>query len=157
MKGCRPLSDEEVKVISHSFGGTFGKRNKALFILGVCSGFRISELLSLTAGDVQQHGKIVDHMTVARRHMKKKTEGRTVPLHPEAQAAWSHVSGGFLSWTKLTSQYFTIPPYPLEICKRGTHLRKNMMRVQYLSTVCGRPRRFCWKPRSSYRSTSIQV
>jgi len=71
------------------FWGTLGKRNKALFILGVRSGFRISEFLSLTVAEVQQHGKIVDHVTVARRHMKKKTEGCTVPLHPEAKAAVS--------------------------------------------------------------------
>jgi integrase len=89
MKGCRPLTDEEVKLISQSFSGTFAKRNKALFVVGVRSGFRISELLMLRVGDVQQHGKIVDHVTVARRHMKKKTEGRTVPLHPEARAALS--------------------------------------------------------------------
>jgi integrase len=89
MKGCRPLTDDEVHIISRSSGGTFGKRNKALFIVGVRSGFRISELLSLRVGDVQQHGKIIDHVTVARRHMKKKTEGRTVPLHPEARAALS--------------------------------------------------------------------
>jgi integrase len=89
MKGSRPLTDAEVQVISRSFGGTFAKHNKALFTLGVRSGFRISELLSLRVGDVQQHGKIVDHVTVARRHMKKKTEGRTVPLHPEARAALS--------------------------------------------------------------------
>jgi integrase len=89
MKGCRPLTDEEVKLISQSFSGTFAKRNKALFVVGVRSGFRISERLALCVGDVQQHGKIVDHVTVARRHMKKKTEGRTVPLHPEARAALS--------------------------------------------------------------------
>jgi integrase len=89
MKGCRPLTDEEVKTICRSFGGTFAARNKALFVVGHRTGFRISELLSLTVGDVQQHGKIVDHVTVQRRHMKKKTEGRTVALHPEARAALS--------------------------------------------------------------------
>jgi integrase len=89
MKGCRPLADAEVKLISQSFSGTFAKRNKALFVVGVRSGFRISELLMLRVGDVKQHGKIVDHVTVARRHMKKKTESRTVPLHPEARAALS--------------------------------------------------------------------
>jgi integrase len=61
----------------------------ALFVVGHRTGFRISELLSLKVGDVQQHGKIVDHVTVQRRHMKKKTEGRTVALHPEAIAALS--------------------------------------------------------------------
>jgi site-specific recombinase XerD len=71
MNGCWLLSDEEVQIISRSFGGTFGKRNKALFVVGYRTGFRISELLSLRVGDVQQHGKIVDHMTVQRKHMKE--------------------------------------------------------------------------------------
>ena len=71
------------------FGGTFAKRNKALFVTGHRTGFRISELLSLTVGDVLQHGKIVDQVAVARRHMKGKHGGRIVPLHPEARAALS--------------------------------------------------------------------
>jgi integrase len=70
-----------------SFGGTYAVRDKALFLLGVKSGFRISELLSLRVGDVFQHGRLVDRVTVHRRHMKQKHEGRTVLLHPEAKAA----------------------------------------------------------------------
>ena len=42
MKGCRPLSDEEITVVSRSFGGTYAARDRALFILGLKSGFRIS-------------------------------------------------------------------------------------------------------------------
>jgi integrase len=54
-------------------------------------GFLISELLSLRLGDVWQHGRLVDRVTVERRYMKNKREGRTVLLHPEAKtalAAW---------------------------------------------------------------------
>ena len=69
MNGCRPLTDNEVQVISRSFGGTFGTRNKALFVVGYRTGFRISELLSLLLGDVQQHGQVLDHFTVQRKHM----------------------------------------------------------------------------------------
>lgn len=87
MKGCRPLSEEEVAVVAKSFGGTYAARDKALFLLGVKSGFRISELLSLRVGGVYQHGRVVDRVTVQRRHMKKKVEGRTVILHPQAKAA----------------------------------------------------------------------
>jgi integrase len=43
--------------------------------------------LSLTVSDVYQHGRLVERVTVQRRHMKKKIEGRTVVLHPEAKAA----------------------------------------------------------------------
>jgi integrase len=93
MKGCRPLTDAEVHLIAKSFGGTFAKRNKALFVVGHRTEFRISELLSLRMSDVQAHGKILDSISVQRRHMKGgkagKTSGRTVPLHPEARAALS--------------------------------------------------------------------
>ena len=87
MKGCRPLTTEEVDLVSKSFGGMYAKRDTALFLLGVKSGFRISELLSLRLGDVIQAGRLVDRVRVQRRHMKKKTEGRTVLLHPDAKLA----------------------------------------------------------------------
>ena len=87
MKGSRPLTDKEIKLTAATFGGKFGKRDRALFLLGVKSGFRISELLSIRLRDVLQHDRIVDRVTVRRRNMKKKTEGRTVLLHPEAGEA----------------------------------------------------------------------
>jgi integrase len=87
MRGCRPLTEGEVDLVQQSFGGAYAARDKALFLLGVKSGFRISELLSLCVGDVWQHGRVVDRVTVPRRHMKNKREGRTVLLHPEAKAA----------------------------------------------------------------------
>lgn len=93
MKGSRPPTDDEVALVSKSFGGTYAARDKALSLLGLKSGFRISELLSLRVGDVYQHGPVVDRVAVQRRHMKRKTEGRTSVLHPEAKAvllAWLH-------------------------------------------------------------------
>ena len=44
MKGCRPLTEDEVMLVQRSFGGVYADRDKALFLLGVKSGFRISEL-----------------------------------------------------------------------------------------------------------------
>jgi integrase len=73
--------------VSKSFGGRYAARDKALFLLGLKTGFRISELLSLTVGDVWQHGQFVDRVAVQRRHMKGKGQGRSVPLHPEAKTA----------------------------------------------------------------------
>src|SRR5687767_8066268 len=55
MKGCRALTEAEVALVQRSFGGTYAARDKALFLLGVKSGFRISELLSLRVADVQPH------------------------------------------------------------------------------------------------------
>ena len=87
MKGCRPLTSGEVQLLQQSFGGRYAARDKALFILGVKSGFRISELLSLRVGDVLQYGRVVDRVTVHRRYMKRQVEGRTVLLHADARAA----------------------------------------------------------------------
>lgn len=91
MKGCRPLTDEEVERTLGCFGGSYPNRDHALFLLGIKSGFRISELLSLQLRDVMPRGKLVERVTVQRRHMKKKLEGRTVLLHPDAKevlCAW---------------------------------------------------------------------
>jgi hypothetical protein len=39
MKGCRPLTEEEVMLVQQSFGGAYADRDKALCLLGVKSGF----------------------------------------------------------------------------------------------------------------------
>jgi len=87
MKGCRPLTDSEVDLVSATFGGRYVLRDRALFLLGVRTGYRVSELLSLRIGDVLQHGRLVDRVSVRRRHTKGKTEGRTVVLHHQAREA----------------------------------------------------------------------
>jgi integrase len=133
MRGCRPLTDEEVRLIARSFGGTYATRNKALFVAGHRTGFRISELLSLRVGDVLQHGKVLDQISVQRRHMKGgkagKSSGRTVKLHPEARAAlsvWLEVLG-----KRLKS---ALPPETPVFCSRvkdpTTGLKRAVSREQ---------------------------
>lgn len=87
MRGCRPLTEDEVEAVLAHLGGPSGARDRALFLLGVRSGFRISEILSLRLGDVVQAGRVVERVRVLRRHMKGRREGRTVLLHPAARAA----------------------------------------------------------------------
>ena len=87
MRGCRPLTETEVQAVLGQLDGPRGARDRTLFLLGVRSGFRISEILSLRLGDVVQAGRLVDRVRVSRRHMKGKREGRTVLLHPVARAA----------------------------------------------------------------------
>jgi integrase len=71
MKGCRP----------------FATRDRALFIMGVNTGYRVSELLSLRVKDVYQYGKIIDLVTVARQSMKGKHESRTMPINNRVKDA----------------------------------------------------------------------
>lgn len=115
MKGCRPLDDDEIKQVANTLAGRYALRDRALFLLGVKSGFRISELLSLRVGDVIQAGRVVDRVTVARRHMKKKAEGRTVLLHPaagDALSAWLEVLGRRMPVTAST---------PVFLSREGAH------------------------------------
>ena len=84
MKGCRPLTDSEIATVKGAFVRT---RDKALFILGLKTGLRISELLSLEVNDVYQYERLCDVVYVERKHMKKKLEGRAIPLHQDAKDA----------------------------------------------------------------------
>jgi hypothetical protein len=43
--------------------------------------------LSLKIGDATQSGRIVDTVPVRGCNMKKKTEGKTIPLNPAAKTA----------------------------------------------------------------------
>jgi integrase len=87
MKGCRPFTEEEVKLVLESLSGKMAARNRALFLLGVRAGFRISEMLSLRLGSVLQFGRIVERVWVDRRSMKGKIEGRTQVLHAAVRQA----------------------------------------------------------------------
>lgn len=99
MKGARPLTDEEIGLIINSFKGRFAARDRALFTLGVKTGLRVSEILSLRISDIFQHGRIVERVYVQRKNMKGKIQGRTVLLHPEVKEAvktWIDANGGSL-------------------------------------------------------------
>ena len=62
MKGTRPLNTHEIRKVSECFTGTFETRNRGLFMLGVSTGGRISELLSLTIGEVYQNQQPVSDL-----------------------------------------------------------------------------------------------
>ena len=87
MKGSRPLTDDEIRKVLTAFKGRYANRDRALFLLGVKTGFRIGELISLKLADVLSGDQIVDRVSVKRCHMKGKVEGRTVIVNPEAKEA----------------------------------------------------------------------
>lgn len=85
MIGCRPLSTDEYRMVLRAFHGPCEHRNRLLFVLGVSTGFRISELLSLKLGDVWKHDKPVTRIRVRRAHMKGAKASRSVLLSPHAR------------------------------------------------------------------------
>jgi site-specific recombinase XerD len=78
--GCKPLSDQEISLISDSMESL---RDKCLFILGVKTGFRISELLSIKKSDCLQYNKVKASITVQKRNTKGKVASRSIPLTNE--------------------------------------------------------------------------
>jgi len=89
MQGCRPLSDDEITSMRTALQrGKFGSRDDAMFVFGLNTGFRVSELLALTRADVlDEFGKVPARIQVARRHMKGRTASRTVLLNQAAREA----------------------------------------------------------------------
>lgn len=67
MAGCRPLSDNEVTLVLNQL---VRDRDRALFVLGLKTGFRITELLSVKVSDVFQNGHVSDYLRIERRNMK---------------------------------------------------------------------------------------
>ena len=87
MKGTRPLDNDEIRRVSTCFTGTFQIRNRGLFMLGVSTGGRISELLSLTIGDVYQNGSAVTDLLFEKSIVKGGEVSRAVPVNRDGRHA----------------------------------------------------------------------
>ena len=87
MKGTRPLDNDEIRRVSAAFSGTYEVRNRGLFMLGVSTGGRISELLSLRVGDVYQNDKPVTDLLFDKSIVKGKESSRAVPVNVDGRHA----------------------------------------------------------------------
>ena len=87
MKGTRPLDNDEIRLVSACFAGTFETRNRGLFMLGVSTGGRISELLSLTIGDVYQNRRAVTDLLFDKSVVKGGEVSRAVPVNTDGMRA----------------------------------------------------------------------
>ena len=87
MKGTRPLNNAGIRKVSECFDSTFEIRNSGLFMLGVSTGGRISELLSLTICDVYQNQQPVTDLLFNKSIVKGGTESRVVPVNIDGRDA----------------------------------------------------------------------
>ena len=87
MNGCRPLTEAEAELVRKTFAGRYAARDRCLFLLGLYTGFRISELLRVRVRDVWRHGTAVHVLSLPRRAMKGQRTGRTMAVHEQARAA----------------------------------------------------------------------
>lgn len=96
MRGCQPLTPDQVAVVLPALRGRMALRDRALFLLGVTTGLRISELLSLDFQDVvMETRQLRQEFAVRRRAVKGRTAGKVCRLQPvaaEAVARWAVVA-----------------------------------------------------------------
>ena len=90
MIGCPALSPKELNLALSSLKGRYALRDRALIMLGVRSGLRISELLALKVGQVWDGKKVVSRFYINREATKGKEAGASIIMHPGAAQAVAH-------------------------------------------------------------------
>lgn len=113
MIGCRPLTDEELEAVSDHFQGYMEHRNRCLFWLGITTGFRVSELLSLRVSDVWRNGRMPETVRIRRNRSKGKKRGQSAHFAPRARPYVHHWL--FVIWKR----YGTAPDLPLFHSRNG--------------------------------------
>jgi site-specific recombinase XerD len=103
MAGMRDYSDAEIDLVRKSFGGRYALRDRCYFEMALQMGLRVSEMLSLTVGQVFQYTQVVDEVSIERKHMKGgkagKAAGRTLPMFAPTKPhilSWLQCMAGLL-------------------------------------------------------------
>ena len=93
MPGRKPLFESELPSVYAALESA-NPRDRALVVLGLNTGFRVSEVLSLNVGDVWDGERVRPQVKVARAKMKggrgprrKSVSSRVVPLNEAATGA----------------------------------------------------------------------
>ena len=102
MKGTRPLNNDEIRRVSDCFDGIFETRNRGLFMLGVSTGGRISELLSLQIADVYQNGSAVTDLLYSKSIVKGGEVSRAVPVNRDGRQAIDNLIGWHIDYYGMT-------------------------------------------------------
>lgn len=171
MKGCRPLTENEKNQVLAAIDGRYQLRDRLLVLLGIYAGFRISEILSLKVKDVYQNGIVPNHVTVQRRNLKGKREGRSVVLHQAAKTAiieyvqntprLSHDSPLFLNQlgTKAISrqQAWNILEYAYSACGLTGTLGCHSLRKTFAASIYERSGHCLLKTKKALGHTDVRT
>jgi integrase len=123
MPACKPLYESEITQVIEILGRASNSvRNQTLFLLGIYSGYRISEILSLKVKDVKGN-----YLQVAGRNAEtgrgtKTHEPRTVLVHPAVKSLLGQLIQGKGKDEYLFSSRETRPVY-------ATENRKNTSKI----------------------------
>src|SRR5215475_14584805 len=79
---------QERAILGYLATTRYSARDRVMFLLSMKAGLRAKEMASLTWAMVTDAtGQVAEVLHVPNRASKKKTGGRTIPLHPDLQAA----------------------------------------------------------------------
>lgn len=126
MKGTRPLDNNEIRLVSACFTGTFEVRNRGLFMLGVSTGGRISELLSLQIGDVWQNKRAVGDLLFDKSVVKGGEVSRAVPVNSDGKRAIADI----IAWHR-TAYNTTHKSRPLFPSRNGQGTKRMSRRTAH--------------------------
>lgn len=121
MIGSRPLTDAEIELV---LANLTNLRDRALFLTGIRTGFRISELISLRIENITQYGQVANQITVNRSNMKGKHSSRTVPLHPQAKKAIEEYLSQMDTYEPKTKLFPFTRQYADKILRKATSAAK---------------------------------
>ena len=84
---ARAFSDHEISLLDRHFTERKNSRDRLLLLLGVSTGLRIHELLSITVADLWKDGEVVHDLSIQRARLKggrslkrRAVRGRRIPL-----------------------------------------------------------------------------
>jgi len=103
--GCRPLSDDEIVRLLEACQGRYRTRDVALILMGLHTGFRISELLSLRVNQIWDGKEIARIVHVAKGYMKGKMKARSMPLHERVRDALHALLQSSRMWHPLFQEW----------------------------------------------------
>lgn len=86
MRGKRPLEQDEVRKMMECFEGPLAARNRAMFALGINTGFRIGTLLQIKLRHILRNGRVMKTISLPPAMFKRKREGQTKKLTTNTRA-----------------------------------------------------------------------
>jgi integrase len=87
MRGCSALTPAQYKNALRHLSGRHRWRNRALLVLMVRTGLRISEALALRVDQVWDGKAVLPRLYLNRKDTKGRRAGASIVVHPEAAAA----------------------------------------------------------------------
>ena len=68
------------------------RRMRAFYTVALNTGYRVSEMLSMSVGSVWRHGRVLERVVVPRHQMKGKHQSRQMPLNADSRwALWEWI------------------------------------------------------------------